>query len=71
MTTPDQRLAYAATLIEEAMKIITEVRDDEADAYEMVPQDMRWSSAGREMSLKVKDLTTAKNGLRAAYELVK
>lgn len=71
MTTPDQRLAYAAILIEEATKIITEVRDDEADALEAVPENMRWSGAGREMSLKVKDLTMVKNWLRTAHDLVK
>ena len=71
MTTPDQRLAYAASLIAQALQIITEVRDDEADAYEMVPETLRDNKAGRDMWLKVQDLTTAKDRLGSVHDLVK
>lgn len=71
MDTPDQRLAYAASLIAQALQIITEIRDDEADAYEMVPQNMRDDKTGRDMWLKVQDLTTARDRLASVHDLVK
>lgn len=71
METPDQRLANAANLIDQALQIIIEIRDDEAEAYEMVPDNLRDNKAGRDMLLKVQDLTTARDGLRSIHHLVK
>ena len=51
-----KRIAEALTLIEEAGDILTEVRDEENEAYESLPEGIMNSERGEQMASNVDEI---------------
>ena len=61
-----KRLEDALSLLEQAIDIINEIRDEEEDAYNNLPEGIKESERGEQMSVNVSTLEDAATSIEEA-----